>query len=249
MTDFKLTIMSGFSNQKSNVISYFYLLIIGLISTVIGGCATRRYVTDVDLFGDIDLQKGEELALQSREKLWKDYPVRVIQGKLPKGLSFNEKHSELKIAEQYEDTFQLLGTITSAHDSSSALRDWLWYTPLHEGVHGGFRVNYCKAQSPFKTVTLGLWALVPLYYPCTGGFPSDRVENLSIHVKELKRTAAEMGADLVILADITDSEMTTITGTYGSNIAWATATKETIRGVAVKAFAIKVLKPDLLKLN
>jgi hypothetical protein len=236
-------------NLKSITLSYLSFLIIGLVSALIGGCATRRYLTEVDLFGDIDLQKSEELSLQALKKPWENYPVRVIQGKLPKGLSFNEKYSELKIDEQYEDTFQIIGTITSKHEPGSSLRDWLWYTPLHEGVHSDLRINYCKAQSPLKSITLGLWALVPLYYPCTGGFPSDRVENLSIHIKELKRTATEMGANLVILADITDSEMTTITGTYGNNISWVTTTSETIRGVAVKAFVVKVINPDNIKMN
>lgn len=209
-----------------------------IIAVMLLGCATKRYKTEITYFGDVDLDKNRLTAERAKELPWRpepDYNVRVVQGKLPEGLSISENGSKIVVSSSHEKEFEVLGLVKSSRDMDF-VRDYFWYAPLHE-KHAGFRTDYCKAQAPLKAITLGLWFFVPLYYPCFPTYPSD--ENMGNHVQELKRAAYLMGANLLVLAQVSDRESTTTSLVYVGNTPWLSSSTSKEEGVELTGFAIK----------
>lgn len=80
------------------------------------------------------------------------------------------------------------------------------------------REIFCKAQTPFRILTLSLWYLVPLDWPCFQGIGQGE-ENTAWHLSKIRRAASAMGANLLVIAGTTDiSYVNTATGQVMSTV-------------------------------
>ena len=89
----------------------------------------------------------------------------------------------------------MLGSIESTFPAGF-YASYFWYYPMHD-QEGSFRPAWCAWQAPLRAVTLGLWSLfVPLNYACVLSESPDG----HVHERELRRMAAAMGGNLVVVA-------------------------------------------------
>ena len=95
--------------------------------------------------------------------------------------------------------YEILGSVrVDQHtDNEIGVRNWIWFN--HFESPGRF--GYCVWQTPLKMVTLGLWNIVPLAWPCSGGNPSDAAERLEYLSRYARRVAAEVGGDTVLMTE------------------------------------------------
>jgi hypothetical protein len=79
-------------------------------------CATPNFKTEVTYFGEVDLYKNKNTEEKAKSLAWKkEYPVKVIQGKLPDGISILEGGRKIEITEKYKSKYEILGTVSSKH--------------------------------------------------------------------------------------------------------------------------------------
>lgn len=95
--------------------------------------------------------------------------------------------------------YEILGSVrVDQHtDNEIGVRNWIWFN--HFESPGRF--GYCVWQTPLKMVTLGIWNIVPLAWPCGGGNPSDPAERLEYLSRYARRVAAEMGGDTMLMIE------------------------------------------------
>ena len=167
-------------------------------------CAAPHYTAGLHYFGDVDPKRDREVAARANERQTDPRGIRVVQGRLPEGLQLTPDGNQILIAPGYEYRYAVLGTVSSEWDESSRslLRSFFWYSELREDQKS--RERFCKAQTPLRILTAGLWSyLSPLQYPCYVSAP-DENDNTESHVTTLSRAAAAMGANLVVISGRTD---------------------------------------------
>jgi hypothetical protein len=62
-----------------------------------------------------------------------------------------------------------------------------------------WRKAYCWWQVPLSWVTIGIWAILPPYYPCWVLPESDPAVRKARRVQAIRRAAHALGADLVVM--------------------------------------------------
>lgn len=111
-----------------------------------------------------------------------------------------------------------LGTARSFMDDTrqaAFAKSVFWYESMHPS-HSSARDVACKVQTPLRTLTLGIWALVsPTSWFCYVLYTKKQSTNVAIHSGELRRVARAMGGNLVIM-NVSAETQSYVTG-YGWN--------------------------------
>lgn len=186
--------------------------LVAALFVVCVGCYSPAYRDTVHVFGSVDLERDEQIAMQAEQLAWDgDYRhVRMLIGTTPEGIGLVEGGTQIAVAPGYEDRYAVLGSATSELPFVR-LQAIFWYASMHDS-EGTFLPAWCSWQAPLRALTLGLWSLVPLSYPC---FPSVDPDP-RLHAIELRRMASAMGGNLVI---IVESKSIRVSNQYGSAIA------------------------------
>ena len=161
---------------------------------LLSACATAQYTVEATIYGEVDLARQRQISKDVHTHPWDhDYPVRVVQGKLPEGLLLLDGGQTLSIEAGFESRFEILGELTSTFADSPGdvgFANVYWYNDLHDS-HSRGRDIYCKAQAPLRLLTLGIWSIfVPFNWPCFATYSAERDSNLVIHLQELRRAAS-----------------------------------------------------------
>lgn len=186
--------------------------LVAALSVACVGCYAPAYRNTVHVFGSVDLERDEQIATRAEQLAWDgDYRhVRMLIGTTPEGIGLAEGGTQIVVAPGYEDRYAVLGSATSEMPFVR-LQALFWYASMHDS-EGTFLPAWCSWQAPLRVLTLGLWSLVPLNYPC---FPSDDPDP-RLHAVELRRMASAMGGNLVI---IVESKSVRVSNQYGNAIA------------------------------
>ncbi len=131
--------------------------------------------------------------------------VKVVFNDLPDGLSLDRSGEILRISDEFSGRYKIVGAVLIKPKFTPPdlrLRQMLWYVPLDRSRHSAARRVFCAAQAPFRALTLGLWNIVPLNYPCFASYPKEGNKNLGVQLKNLKKAAARLGGNLVVVAKV-----------------------------------------------
>jgi len=219
---------------------------LSLLLAVFSACATPEYVTEISFYGAVDVERNRAASQAAQNLPWGgDYPVKVIQGLLPEGLELTDGGGKLVVKDGYEERYEVLGDVVSTHGDDPTFASFYWYADMHD-MHSRGRDRYCKAQAPFRLLTLGIWsAFVPLNWPCFIQYSRDRDTNVAIHVQELRRAVHAMGGNLAVIASIGNVRHTGVVVQSSSHVATASTYQVDVRAESVKAFALKDSSPWL----
>lgn len=178
---------------------------------LLGACITPPYTGSAVPFGTVDLGQEEKLNAKIKSTdASKAAAVRVVRGKLPDGLQLADNGRKLVVDASHAEVYEVLGQAISRHKYDllvARFRAVYWYVDAADGQRG--RDIYCKTQTPFRVLTLGLWLLTPFQWPCFADYPEGNV-NLERHLQQLRRVATAMGGNLLILAERQDTSVLTI---------------------------------------
>ncbi len=204
------------------------LSIISLLS-VVWACAPLPAKIEVRPFGVVDVEK--ERAFSEKASEIKDTSdVMVVSGQFPEGLTLMEQGTKVVVASGYEQKYQILGDVEADFFKGvSQFRSLLWTYDYKDN----WRQNYCLVQAPFKLVTLGIWTLLPIAWPCVASAPSDPLDRKQALIEDLKKATKALGGNLLILSGSTDLQVTTL-DRYGSNLGTKLTPQVGLRGFALR---------------
>ncbi len=177
-----------------------YLMVCGLVFATTA-CSTGHFSLYIEPSPALR-RSGEVLQEQAKDASWdEEYAVQVVNhvDRPPAGITV--KDGRYSVAPGYGETITYLGQIDSHHGGSRmkalAMSVFLFYD-LHDSAFFGLDA-YCKVTFPLRTLTLGVWALMPWSWPCWADYPTDGATNARLHTQELKRAAHVMGGNLVLI--------------------------------------------------
>ena len=131
-------------------------------------------------------------------------------------------------------TYEVLGEVEVDYGPAVAgatARNMYWTWPYEEG----WRKGYCYPQVPLKILTLGLWYLVPLGWPCMAVAPGDTAERERALLRSIRHGTAAMGGNLAVVVAAGQMTYVTVTGNKYS----ATGVVNTVKSTSLKAFAVR----------
>ena len=171
-----------------------------LLGSILTGCATIKPSMRANAFrdGEPDLDYDESVVLKA-SNLEKTPNVTIYAGKFPAGISLAEAGSKVVVEKEHEGEFIVLGAIEtdySANMSEAYLRNLFWTWNYDET----WRKWVCWPQAPLKLITLSLWNIVPTAWPCGAKIPSEEKDRQKAHYERLKRLAAAMGGNMVMVS-------------------------------------------------
>jgi hypothetical protein len=177
-----------------------------LAAQLLGACATAPFTVSINHAGRFDPAKDAAAEARAKALPWDgQYAVDLYLNSVPEGLEL--EGTTLKVRPGQQDRYTILGTVKSEHETSAigaTARGAFWYETMHE-QHSRARDIFCKVQTPLRTLTLGAWWLLsPTSWPCWVTYPLDSKSNLELHAQELRRAAAAMGANMVVVAGVHD---------------------------------------------
>lgn len=188
---------------------------IAVIAATTCGCASGPFGLEVRHAGKLDPEKDEKVAEAAQDLPWDgDYHEVEVTTEVPQGVTF----ADGKVTADPE-RFVVLGSVRSYMDDTRQIafaKSVWWYESMHP-VHSRTRDTLCKVQTPLRTLTLGIWALVsPTSWFCYVLYSKKLTTNAAIHRGELKRAAHAMGGNLVLLTGLEAETQSYATG-YGLN--------------------------------
>jgi hypothetical protein len=140
--------------------------------------------------------------------------------------------------------YEVLGSVfvEELTPGAMSLRNALWYQQFESrGLFG-----YCVWQMPLKILTLSLWNIVPLAWPCIAGNPSSAADRLAYLLPYARRVTAEMGGDTAVLVGTESSEEANSWGMglrRGSFMNFGAVTEVSIeRNTGIKVLVLKHLE-------
>lgn len=117
--------------------------------------AMRKRLEDLRLRLDVEpIGSGPVSSATSPAQDADDAPIEIFVGKIPAGLTLKEHVIYVDEGAPYE----ILGRATVVLNSGSAA--------TFPDYKDGWRKPLCYWQAPLTWVTLGIWMLIPLNYPC-----------------------------------------------------------------------------------
>lgn len=197
------------------------------------GCASGPFALEVRHAGKLDPEKDERVADEAQSLPWDgDYEDIVVTNELPPGVTL-----EKGVLSAASDRFVVLGDVRSHMDDTRQVafaKSVFWYESMHES-HGAGRDVFCKVQTPLRTLTLGIFALVsPTSWPCYVLYTKKLSTNAAIHRGELRRAARAMGGNLVLLTELAAEQQSYVTG-YGLRTGTAS---ESVPGASAHAWIL-----------
>jgi len=187
---------------------------LALVALLACGCASGPFALEVRHAGKVDPAKDESVAEKAQDLPWDgDYGDIEVTTEAPPGITLGNGASP----EVDPERFVYLGSARSfMEDTRQAAfaKSVFWYETMHPS-HASARDTFCKVQTPLRTLTLGIWALLsPTSWFCYVLYTKKLSTNLAIHRGEMQRTARAMGGNLVILKSVDAETQSYVTG-YG----------------------------------
>jgi hypothetical protein len=196
--------------------SLLALMIVGVVLALQTGCATVHSRISVSTPGVMDIAADRATAERAEALAVPPEDITVIAGTTPEGIDLLESGTKIVVLPGYEQRYRVLGTADVGYS-------WAMSKAFVNNMYGAwkyddsFRKAYCYPQVPLKIVTLGLWWMVPINYPCLGTVPRKEEMRQQEMVDDLKRAAAAMGGNLVVVT-AAGSVKTTTTNQYGREL-------------------------------
>lgn len=210
------------------------LTVLFLFIALQSGCATVQPGLRASTFnnGTPDPDRDEEI--EKRAKELKEAPdVDIFAGKIPAGLDVTEGGNKITIAQGYEGKYEILGTIESDYTKGNnwaAFKNLYWTWNYAEG----WRKGLCWPQAPLKAATLGIWNILPWSWPCFASIPREEKDRQKAHLNQIKKLAAAMGADMVVLTNSGDLAITTVNARSGAIVGHSISKNMSLKGFAVR---------------
>lgn len=146
-----------------------------LLSLLFAGCMTARVQPEAQFKGswaenpkmDREIKKFLEEQTETLLTEAADPNIEVWVGKIPAGIELHEGVISVKDGVPYE----IIGKATLVLNAGSQFG-----FPDYEQ---GWRKGLCYWQAPLTWVTLGLWAVIPVNYPCGVEFQREKEDVLT----------------------------------------------------------------------
>lgn len=169
-------------------------IIAAIASLCLVGCASTSF-SPVAMYRD-QLKDTREVEKVANDMKWADASdVTVLSDpdNLPEGLSINANGT---LMVDKNSNFEITGYVTTRSNGRFGGFSVPFYFYPYNEDESGHKV-FCDVQTPLMWVTIGLWYLVPLHYPCgtVDTNHEDDIENRKIRlINTLKKGAKAMGA-------------------------------------------------------
>lgn len=165
----------------------------------LAACATMPPAVHVKTIGRVQPaweQRVSKLATHPRKLAEQAETVAVYLGALPTGLSLAPDGS-LLLSPGAQRKYQLLGEIRADYHShtNEGWKNVLW-TWEHKSQR---RDALCAVQAPLKLLTLGLWNILPIAWPCMAEVPDEPHLRRRDLVDGIKRGTKALGGDFAVL--------------------------------------------------
>lgn len=187
------------------------------------GCAHYNYDARIEHLGEYrDSTPAEENFEKMEEKEAKG--IKVFIGTPPKGLIIKDD----KLTSEDAGKYQVISKILIKH------YDDLIFYPYHEDEK--WKRTYCGVQQPLVILTLFIWRIVPIYYPCWVGEGNSGEEVAARRkriINAMKKAAKAAGGNAVVITAMGDLE----TVYSNQNKVVAKSTKEMI---SAEGYAIQM---------
>jgi hypothetical protein len=136
--------------------------------------------------------------------------VRVAEERLPEGLSFEE--GELVVTDP--SRYEIVGRVSTQYEMSPAVLTSMSLGFYRYDSSEAWKNPYCNVQVPLGWLTLSLWTLVPLHYPCmvAEGDTARATDGRRARILEaLVRGTVASGGNLLVLTELGDLKIVTYT--------------------------------------
>ncbi len=206
------------------------LLVLALAQGLVG-CATLKPAVSVERFGTMDPLQSRALGEKALALEATPEDVQVVAGSLPKGLALSENNTTLAVGRGFEDRYEVVGAVEAdfTQVAQSAVGRNVFWTFDYEET---WRKALCYPQVPLKLLTLSMWNIVPLQYPCFASVPGDPLDRRAALIERLKRGGKALGANLVVVT--ASGAMHYVTGNkYG-------VSSGVVPEMSLKGFAVRV---------
>ena len=180
------------------------------------GCATLDPALKVETFGVMDPAKDKQIAENATENApHESNDVTVTQGEIPEGIDIQEENTKLVVKPGYENRYEVIGMVEADYMGVKGVvfKNLLWTWKDYDST--GRKVA-CYAQAPLKLLTLSIWAYFPWAYPCMKVAPKDPADRAADLIATMKKGAAAMGGNRIIMTGSGDLTVTTVSQ-YGSS--------------------------------
>jgi len=171
---------------------------------LLSSCATPQYQIEYDFYAEKDFNHDARVLEKIKNLPW-DLPTGVkLVKKLPAGFVLDSTGENVVVPKKFEKTHEVMGEIIIERDPKEkdfAVQQIFWYLDLHDR-HSSFRNWLCKAQMPLRIISLGLWSLSPTNWPCFIKYPDNKMVEMEILLKELKRVALGLGAKFIYIPNL-----------------------------------------------
>lgn len=166
-----------------------FIACVGALASL--GCASTTFAAKIESIGEF----RDPAPLVERVGQMSNADAASVKayvgGNYPEGVSFQDSKI---IADPAR--FQLLGAVEATQNPTlvAGLGWWIYHYREDER----WRVGYCAWQVPLGWVTLGLWGIVPIHYPCgvSQGTEEDRRAEI---VRTLQKATKALGGDVLIV--------------------------------------------------
>ena len=161
---------------------------------LMSACAHNNYTSRIEILGKYqDTSKLEEKA---NDMKWADASkINVYVGTFPEGITLENG----AITVSPDSNFELIGKVYTAEDVPSPI--WFSTHPEDEG----WKNAYCNAQVPLTWVTVMMWWVVPVHYPCwpaETNSPSRISDRKMRIINTLKKATKAAGGDTLIITEL-----------------------------------------------
>jgi hypothetical protein len=136
--------------------------------------------------------------------------VRVAEDKLPEGLAFRE--GELVVTDPTR--YEIVARVSTQYEMSPAIMASMSIGFYRYDSSEGWKNPYCNVQVPLGWLTLSMWTMVPLHYPCMVAewdSPAAADRRRARILETLVRGTAAAGGNLLVLTELGDLKIVAYT--------------------------------------
>lgn len=218
-----------------------------LFSAASLNCATSAFPAPevrMRLFGDVDLARDKALAEKveqavkeagiSKEDSTYESDVRVIDGSIPEGITLTEQGSQISVAKSHQARYRVLGAVNAkvTWPENYFYRNVYWTTGDYQST---WQKALCWPQAPLKLLTLGIWNIVPISWPCWMiGESRDEAQRTAMLIHGLTIGVSEMGGNLLLITGHGGTTVTTINAQTGQQLGQTTTPATAMGGFAIE---------------
>ncbi len=213
-----------------------YLLTVALFSGSLASCATAPFPKPkirARIFGEVDAERDARIAkiIDATEAV---EGVRILEGTIPEGITLSDNGNMITIEEGYRDRYETLGAAEAqiVWPDGYFFQNVYWTTADYQE---SWRFALCWPQAPLKLLSMGIWNLVPISWPCwMVGEQRNENERRKILMDGLAKAVKVMGGNLLLITGYGNTVTTTISAQTGAQIGQSVTPATGMGGFAIK---------------